>query len=183
MRKTILLILVLALAGCGGAAGTETPAGGASPANIGLNPALEAGKSVQVGEAMPELTFELAGAPVKLSDYRGKTVVLNFWATWCGPCRVEMPDFEALGRSRDDVVFIGINKQENESAVAKFAAEVGVTFPLVLDRSGDIAAGFGVLNNLPTTFFIDAAGVVQKSQVGAMTRSQISKYLDDMAAK
>ena len=183
MRKTILLILLLVLAGCGGGASTQAPAGAPGPARIGLNPALEPGASVQVGEAMPELTWELDGAPVKLSDFRGKLVVLNFWATWCSPCRVEMPDFEALGQSRGDVVFIGVNKQESEGAVRKFAAEVGVTFPLLLDRSGDIAASFGVLNNLPTTYFIDAAGVVQQSHIGAMTRSQISKYLDDMAAK
>jgi thiol-disulfide isomerase/thioredoxin len=181
MRTTILLILLLLVAGCGGATTASPPAGDPDAVRIGLNAALEEGKTVQVGEAMPELTFELAGQPARLSDYRGKTVVLNFWATWCGPCRVEMPDFEALSRSRPDVVFIGVNKQENEPAVRKFGAEVGVTFPLLLDRSGDIAASFGVLNSLPTTFFIDAGGVVQKSQVGAMTRSQMTKYLDDLA--
>jgi peroxiredoxin len=183
MRTTILVVLLILLAGCGGATTAKLPAGDPAAVRIGLNPALEAGKTVQVGEAMPELTFELDGKPVKLSDYRGKMVVLNFWATWCSPCRVEMPDFEALSRSRPDVVFIGINQQENEPPVRKFAAELGVSFPLLLDRTGDIAASFGVLNNLPTTFFVDAGGVVQKSQIGALTRSQMTKYLDELAQK
>jgi thiol-disulfide isomerase/thioredoxin len=178
----LFLGLLLALVGCGQA--KPTPAqGDPSAVRIGINPVLDLAKPVQVGEEVPELTFELAGKAVKLSDFRGKTVVLNFWATWCGPCRLEMPDFEALQRERSDVIIIGINQRENEEQVRKFASEVGATFPLVLDRTGDIAANFNVNLGLPTTYLIDSQGIIQKVELRAMTRSQLAKYLDELAPK
>ncbi len=180
MRRILFLGLLLALAGCG-AAKTPLAQGDPSAVQIGLNPVLDPARGVQVGEEVPELTFDLDGKPVKLSDFRGKTVVLNFWATWCGPCRLEMPDFEALQRERSDVIFIGINQRENEAQVRKFATEVGATFPLVLDRTGDIAASFNVNLGLPTTYLIDSAGIIQKVELRALTRSQLAKYLDELA--
>ncbi len=180
MRRILLLGLLLALVGCGQAK-TTVVQGDPDAVQIGLNPVLDPAKPVQVGEEVPELTFELNGNVVRLSDFRGKTVVLNFWATWCGPCRLEMPDFEALQRERSDVIFIGINMRENEPQVRKFASEVGATFPLVLDRTGDIAASFNVNLGLPTTYLIDSAGIIQKVELRALTRSQLTKYLDDLA--
>ena len=180
MRRILLLGLLLAVAGCGEAK-TPLVQGDPNAVRIGINPVLDPTAPVKLGEEVPELTFDLAGKPVKLSDFRGKTVVLNFWATWCGPCRLEMPDFEALQRERSDVVFIGINQRENEEQVRKFAVEVGATFPLVLDRTGDIAANFNVNLGLPTTYLIDADGIIRKVELRAMTRSQLAKTLDELA--
>ena len=183
MRTIIIVFCFFGLVACGGAQNTTAPLGDPNAAQIGINPVMAVGESVQVGEVVPELSFELAGKTVKLSDFRGKTVVLNFWATWCGPCRLEMPDFQALSQSRSDVVFIGINKEENEQQVRTFAAEVGATFPLVLDRTGEILANFGVTIGLPTTYFIDKNGIIQKIHIQAITRSQLIQYLDELAAQ
>ena len=103
MRRIVFLGLLLAFAGCGAAKPSVVVQGDPSAVQIGLNPVLDPARGVQVGEEVPEMTFDLDGKPVKLSDFRGKTVVLNFWATWCGPCRLEMPDFEALQRESDEL--------------------------------------------------------------------------------
>lgn len=180
MRR-IWLIGLMVLAGCG-AASKVAPTGNPAAVQIGTNPVVLGDNPVQLGETVPDVTFELGGKTIKLSDYRGKTVVLNFWATWCGPCRLEMPDFEALYRQRSNLMIIGFNQRENEEQVRAFATDVGATFPLVLDRSGTIAASFNVTLGLPTTYFIDPKGIIQKVELRAMTRSQITKYLDELAS-
>lgn len=173
-----MLVVVLLVSACGGGdVPTEAPAN--VSANIGTDLQLLGDQPIEVGETVPDVQFQLDGSTRKLSDYRGKTVVLNFWATWCGPCRLEMPDFEALSRDHADVAFLGINFRENAEQVQKFANEVGVTFPLILDRTGDVAGAFNA-RNLPVTYFIDKDGLIQRLNLGAMTRSQITQYLDEL---
>ena len=116
------------------------------------------------GAIAPDFLLELVdGGETRLSDFRGQPVVLNFWATWCRPCRQEMPQLvEAYDKYKDEgLVIIGLNLQEGRSVIQPFADEYGMDFPLLIDRDGDVGDKYRLLG-LPTTLFIDADGVIQR---------------------
>ena len=130
--------------------------------------------SADVGELAPDFVLAvLDGEPVRLSDFRGKTVVLNFWASWCPPCRAEMPEFQELWEQRgpggpDDLVILSVDflPEDTVGAVAGFVEEFEQTFPILFDTSdGDVAQRYGV-RGLPATFFIDADGVMRAKNLG-----------------
>ncbi|MEM5948499.1 TlpA disulfide reductase family protein [Spirochaetia bacterium 38H-sp] len=110
----------------------------------------------------------LDGKDVSLSDYEGKVVFLNFWATWCPPCRMEMPWIETMVQKikGHDVVFLAINVQEDKDTVKAFIEENNYTFPVLLDTSGTVSGIYGV-SGIPTTYFIDKKGMVRGRLVGA----------------
>ncbi len=122
-----------------------------------------------VGFFAPDFTLMTTdGEKVQLSALRGQPVVLNFWATWCPPCRKEMPALEALWQryNRGDVVILGIDQGESAATVEEFARNtVQTTFPLLLDVRREIGVEYNV-RALPTTFFIDAEGRIQEIKVG-----------------
>ena len=107
------------------------------------------------------------GAPGDLSDYAGRVAVVNFWATWCGPCRAEMPSLQRLAEARDDVAVVTVAfGRHNPAAMVRFWDEAGIeTLPLHLDADGALARGFGVLG-LPHTVILDAEGHVVASYSG-----------------
>ena len=110
----------------------------------------------------PAKDFELVmfdGSTFRLSDHRGEVVVLNFWASWCGPCRWEMPDFENMRQEYEGqgVVFVGIAMSDTEEAAREFAGKTGVSYLLGLDGAGDIVKDYRVFS-LPTTYLIDKDG-------------------------
>lgn len=113
------------------------------------------------------LLEELNGGEIRLSDYRGQPVVLNFWATWCRPCRTEMPQFvAAYDRYRNQgLVIIGLNMQEGKAVVKPFADDFGMEFPIAIDRDGEVGDRYRLLG-LPTTFFIDREGVISSAFTG-----------------
>ena len=117
----------------------------------------------------PDFTLPtLSGAPIRLSELRGKVVLLNFWATWCVPCRLEMPALETLYQRHKDagLAVLTINLDTLSPAVAEaFVQEVRVTFPVALDPSWSIARAYRVLG-LPTTYLIDRAGNAVVREVG-----------------
>ncbi|MGE3960682.1 MAG: TlpA family protein disulfide reductase [Dehalococcoidia bacterium] len=119
-----------------------------------------------LGEPAPDFVLEESGSGqrVSLSDFRGQPVVLNFWATWCVPCRTEMPDLQAA-YDAEDVVVLAVNWQESESVVQAFVDEFGLSFPTVLDSEGRVREHYGVVG-LPATFFIDAAGILRARNFG-----------------
>jgi peroxiredoxin len=109
----------------------------------------------------------LAGGKVKLSDYRGKVVFLNFWATWCPPCRGEMPSMERLYQKLADrgLEIVAVDLQEPKDTVRKFAADRSLTFTVLLDASGEIGGAWGA-QSIPTTYLIDRTGGIIARSVG-----------------
>lgn len=173
-------MLLLVLAACGGATVTPAPAG-SSDVPIAVASAVEATtKTVKIGETIPDFAWTIDGKTQHFSDFRGKLVIINFWETTCIPCRTEMPDFETLSQERDDVVVLSINRREREELITQFAQQYGVTFTILPDREGVLTKAFGVLQVIPMSFFVDATGVLQRTQIGVMTRSQMDRFLSDM---
>ncbi|MGQ9675133.1 MAG: peroxiredoxin family protein [Chloroflexota bacterium] len=126
---------------------------------------------VAVGSPAPDFTVRtLDGQRVSLSDLKGKTVVLNMWATWCGYCRLEMPEMEEAFHKYQDqgVVIVALNIQESYARVKQFIEAEGFTFPVWLDSDGSVAKTYRV-SGLPMTFFIDGEGVLQRKQLGQLT--------------
>jgi len=139
----------------------------------------------KVGELAPNFTgTTLDGETIHLSNLPGKTVLINVFASWCGPCRLEMPHLvEAADQFGDqEVVFVGINLQENPEAVKAFRDEFNVQFPLVLNEDGSLTNNLYTPIGLPTSWFIDQDGVVRYVFAGAMTRDVLQNVLDDVIA-
>jgi peroxiredoxin len=139
---------------------------------------------VRVGEPAPDFsTTTPGGEPIALSDYRGSVVALNFWATWCVPCRAEMPALQHATETfaPGELVVVGVNAGESPQQVRAFLDEQGLTFPIALDPDGAIADLYGV-RVFPTTIWIDAGGSVQAEHYGPLTGEQIEEYVAGMLA-
>lgn len=110
----------------------------------------------------------LKGETVSLKDYRGRLIFLNFWATWCGPCRAEMPSMQRLWEEfkEEDFVILAINIQEESKLVSSFMNERGLSFPVLLDEKGKVARTYGI-RGIPTTFFLNPEGEIIGKAVGA----------------
>ncbi|KLA31296.1 MULTISPECIES: TlpA family protein disulfide reductase [Bacillus cereus group] len=136
---------------------------------------------IEIGKSAPDFELtKLDGTNVKLSDLKGKKVILNFWATWCGPCQQEMPDMEAFYKEhKENVEILAINytpseKGGGEEKVSNFAKEKGITFPILLDKNIDVTTAYKVIT-IPTSYFIDTKGVIQDKFIGPMTQKEMEK--------
>ena len=128
----------------------------------------------EVGDLAPGFDLKnLNGTMVSLYDYWGSPVLLNFWATWCGPCRYEMPFLQQIYTEWQDngLVIITINLKESSDKVQQFMKEYELTFPVVLDTSGEVSREYFV-TAIPTTFFIDEYGVIQAKKIGSFSSKQ-----------
>ncbi len=126
---------------------------------------------IEPGEAAPDFELEtLDGEVIRLSDLQGEKVMLNFWASWCPPCKEEMPEIQKFYETyQDEINIIAVNFNEKDEKVIEFLDEHGYTFPIPLDPGGDVGNEYGVLT-LPTTYFINSEGVIQEPRhVGPMT--------------
>ena len=137
----------------------------------------------KVGRAAPDFLLEMPqGGLLRLSDLQGKPVLINFWATWCPPCRSEMPELVKAydQHQQDGLVVVGIDLQEPDDMVLKFAQDFGVRFPLAIDRDGDVADAWkigGPIQGLPTSYFIDKTGVIRYIALGPLTADLLAQHL------
>jgi len=140
----------------------------AALATVGLETAAEE------GALAPNFLLEtMDDSELRLSDLRGQPVVLNFWATWCKPCRQEMPRFvEAYdAHANEGLVVVAVNLQEGKGIVRPFAEDYGMDFPIVVDRDGEVGDRYRLLG-LPTTYFIDRQGVIRSVFTGPFEEKQ-----------
>jgi len=139
---------------------------------------------IEQGSTAPDFELEtLDGETLKLSDLRGKKVILNFWATWCPPCREEMPAMQKyFDEHKDEVVIVAVNmtdRDTNEEAVHDYINEFNFTYPIPMDREDEVSKAYGVIN-VPTTYFIGTDGVVQQPRRSGPVDYD---YIDEMVNK
>jgi peroxiredoxin len=162
MKNIILLVaiipaLILLITGC------PTPT--STPTSTTTAP--------QIGKMAPDFQLpQLEGQTVSLRDFRGQPVLLNFWATWCGPCRYEMPFIQKVYDERNDysppLVVLAINSGEAPSLARDFIESNDYSFPVLLDTSQEVFIAYN-LRYFPTTFFIDGNGIIEVIKVGAFS--------------
>lgn len=155
------LILVVAILGAGWTALSAVPSGSADGMRA---------PSPRIGFQAPLFTLDrLGGDALSLIDLRGSVVVINFWASWCPPCRAEMPALQEVADAYDpeDLIILGVNMtaQDSEANAAAFVRELNVSFPVLLDRTGEVGRLYQS-RALPTTFFVDREGVIREIFVG-----------------
>lgn len=122
---------------------------------------------------------DLDGKEISLSDLKGKKVFLNFWASWCPPCRAEMPDIEKLyTETKDsDLVIIAVNLGEDKDTVKSFIDKNNYKFKVLLDSDQNVAAKYNI-TSIPTSFFIDKEGTIVEKRIGAMTYEEMKNYVN-----
>lgn len=140
------------------------------------------GAETELMEAMDFTVYDIEGNPFLLSDFKGKPIVLNFWASWCYPCRSEMPGFnEAYLEYQDEVCFMMVNttdgSRETIETASSFVQESGFAFPVYYDTEIDAVTTYGAYS-LPTTYFIDAQGYLVAYGKGAMDRETLQVGID-----
>ena len=161
---TLVLLLVPSMAACSGSSESTAREG------------------VMVGSRAYDFTLEsLDGERISLSDLKGSVVLVNFWATWCPPCQAEIPDFEEAYRQRegDGFVVLGVNVEEPASEVLPFASDMGITYPVVLDRDGTVRRAYRALG-LPTSLLVDRDGMIRFRQEGIVTASELAWHLAEL---
>ncbi len=147
----------------------------ASPS--GSSTMAKSGSSVEA----PDFTFALLdGKKVSLSDYRGKPVVLNFWASWCPPCREETPVMVKISdKYEEQVQFLGVVQSDTAESASKFAEEFKMNYPSGLDSTGEISNAYKIAG-IPTSFFINGDGTVQASYIGPIEEEILIDYIEDL---
>ncbi len=137
---------------------------------------------VQVDFASPKLTLtDLSGKTVSLSDYLGSVVLVNLWATWCPPCKDEMPELQTFYENykADGFVLIAIDQEETKEVVQPFVEEFGLTFPVWLDENYQAEREFNTMS-LPSSFVIDRTGRVRLMWVGGVSEKFLEKYVTQL---
>ena len=173
IKALIILLLAILIAGFTtflaiGILGTSTATG-------------RSGKEL-VGKEAPFFVAPLVGGQlISLEDYKDRPVVLNFWASWCPPCRDETPGMERVWRKYKDegVIILGINVQDGEKEAQRYISEFGVTFFNALDLDGDITVDYGV-TGLPVTFFINEEGFVIGRWVGSISELKLDSWVSGL---
>jgi thiol-disulfide isomerase/thioredoxin len=177
LEWAILLLIVLLL---GGAWIIDSREQVTEPRNFLLT------EAPMVGHLAPDFAAKtVEGEAHRLADYvdrdgggDGRPVVLNFWASWCGPCRMEMPAFQRAALNyAGRAVILGVNQAESAETIRDFALNTGVTYPLLVDEDWVVNRKYGVAN-LPTTIFIDSGGVIREVFVGTMNQAVLEDKLN-----
>ena len=173
---TAVVALVALALGVGLAIGRQGTAGAVG------RPSAQRPPSVERDQLAPLFSLpSTTGETVALSSFEGQVVLVNFWATWCPPCRDEMPVIQATHEKYADRGFrvLAVNVQETPGQVEAYARELGLTFPLLLDQRGDVTQTYRV-QNLPRSFFLDRAGRVVRIHPGELTPDTMERYLKEL---
>ncbi len=166
---------------------SETSISGLSTASVETTGTPLIGNTVskiapEIGAQAPDFALrDLRGNEIRLSEYRGRTRLLTFWATWCGPCRVEMPTFEDRYQELkgDNFIVLGVNYDEPVEDVRAFRDELGLSFPLLLDPGGSVQRLYRI-RGYPSSIFVDPQGVVRIVHLGLITEGQLRDYLAEL---
>ena len=138
---------------------------------------------LQVGDTAPDFTLlNRNGDPVSLSDYAGQPIMVNFWATWCAPCRVEMPHMQAAYEAHKDQGFeiLALDQDENMEIVGEYFDELGLTFTPLLDVNFVVASEYGAAGIYPSSYFIDRDGTIAHVHRGPATEDQLNAFINEI---
>lgn len=187
MNKKIILVFMLALvfiiSACSADVKKEEPVPVTEVEEPTVEPEEAASEAEKIeyelasGKPAPNFTLKnLKGEEVSLSDYKGKIVLLNFWATWCTYCDMEMPDLQKLDDENDDLVVVAVDVLEDLQSVEDYILAGGYTFDVVLDEDGSIAERY-LVSGFPSSYFIDEEGILIGGVPGMMTYEQMNEAL------
>ncbi|MEF3331196.1 MULTISPECIES: TlpA family protein disulfide reductase [Oceanobacillus] len=149
-----------------------------------IHPAYAEGvqEGTEIGDKAPDFTLEtLDGETLQLSDFQGERVMINFWATWCPPCKQEMPDMERFYQGHDPII-LSVNLTDEEMStekVGQFIQELELTFPVLLDKEGEVSNLYRI-QPIPVTYMVDAEGIIQFKSIGALSYEQMMKQFEQM---
>jgi len=135
----------------------------------------------EIGALAPGFTLKSTqGTNISLKDHRGQVVLINFWATWCPPCRQEMPGIQAMYQAHEgDLAVLAIDNDEPLPLVLEFQKEFGLTFDILMDPAARVQNEYRI-RSYPTSLFVDKNGIIKFIHIGLMTESQLGEYLSQM---
>ncbi len=192
IKRLLILTILVTLSSCSKQPSKQSPqasAGQKSPETAAYksNVSLVSGVNSAGGKTAADFSWYNSEVKrVSLAKLKGKTVLINFWATWCGPCKKELPDIEAISKqyASKGLVVIGVSEDRGDGLlddVSKFAAENSLSYQIVIDND-DIASAYGNINAIPTSFLVNKDGQIVKKWIGVRDKnffeSTVSKYLD-----
>ncbi len=180
---SVLCVLVSVVTGCSsGADSVDQAAGG----GFGFVQQAPNSDFVPIDKRVPAPNLAgptVAGPDLDLAGFRGRIVVVNFWASWCAPCRAETPGLVTMAADNPQVAFVGVNEKDNLSAAKAFIRDNGVTYPSIVDRIGTLAARWPVPPGLPSTFVLDGKGQLAARFTGGVLADELMPVLTRLAAQ
>lgn len=141
----------------------------------------DAAAKIQIDAPAPDFVLEsLSGEQIHLAELTGKVALINFWTTWCGPCRLEMPAFQSRQeRFSKNLVILAVNEQDTPEDMGIFMDELGLSFDALLDVDGLVHRQY-LVRGFPTSFLVDADGILKVQHIGVMTERQLDDYLAEV---
>lgn len=151
---------------------------GLLPDLMGLSRESGTHEGTEVGSLAPTFNLEsISGEVIRLNQFHGKPVIINFWATWCTPCVVEMPNIQKIYEEYDyKFEVLAVNAGESKHTVEEFAKGIGIDFVVLLDPDYDIQTRYRI-HGYPTTFILDSDGIIRAKHIGMLGESQLEEYL------
>ena len=175
LRLLVAAVALLLLVGTTVLAGWYSDGGGESAGAVATGEG-----RLEPGAVAPDFSLDTPRGTFHLAETRGEIVIVNFWATWCGPCRFEMPEFQELHATRAAegirIVAVNLTSADSRAEAERFADEFGLTFTIAFDEDGSVAERYGV-QSLPATFFIDRAGVIRQRSYGPVLGERLDAAL------